>query len=202
MASSDYLTKRNAYSYPAVGLSGCLECWTEISFPSTYQLDCYQNTLLMSDQNEETVLGYLSTIFWGYYSGKDQKIRSGRAQGKVRLALDGKDRKDNARMRGVKDRGVDSVAHEIRASSRRLMSDRYAEALELLCNLPQLRPAFASKVCAFLAPTRCGVIDSVIVKNYPRFGFSVDGSGYVANTPKNRRTTLGIVLFCKSKLTN
>lgn len=99
----------------------------------------------------------------------------------------------------MRDIGVDFAAQEIRASSGKLMSDRYAEALELLCNLPQLRSAFASKVCAFLAPARCGVIDSVIVKNYPRFGFSVDGNGYVANTPKNRSNYAGYCTFLQEQ---
>jgi len=79
------------------------------------------------------------------------------------------------------------------------MSDRYAEALGLLCDLPQLRPAFASKVCAFLAPTKCGVVDSVMVKNYPRFGFSVDGDGYVTNTSKNRSNYAGYCSFLQEQ---
>jgi hypothetical protein len=199
IAFSEYVAKRNAYSYPAVGLSGCIDCWAEVDFVSTHQLDCHQRRLLLSDANEQTVLGYLSTIFWGYYSGKDNAIHSDRAKGKVRLALDGKDRRRNGRMRGVKDVGIDSVAQEIRTAFASLMSDQYAEALRRLCGLPQLRVAFASKVCAFLIPAKCGVADSVIAESYPRFGFSVDDNGDVKNTADNRRNYAAYCSFLQEQ---
>lgn len=186
MELSEYVARRNAYSYPAVALGGRLDSWREVSFSSTRQLDCHQNSLLLSGENERTVLGYLSTIYWGYYSGKDQAKRSERARGRVRLALDGKDRKNSGRMRGVTDRGIDFVAQQIRTAFDSLMSDKYTEALELLCDLPQLELAFASKVCAFLAPEKCGVIDKVIARKYPCFGFSVHPDGRVKNTGSNR----------------
>jgi hypothetical protein len=187
IAFTEYVAKRNAYSYPAVGLCGGIDRWEEVLFATTHQLDCHQKHLLMSNENEQIVLGYLSTIFWGYYSGKDNAIRSARVQSKVELAFGGKDRRNNGRMRGVRDRGVDSVAQEIRAAFDSLTADRYAEALHGLCGLPQLKVAFASKVCAFLIPAKCGVADSVIAKSYPRFGFSIDENGNVKNTTDNRR---------------
>jgi hypothetical protein len=199
MAPNGYMTARKAYSYPAVGLSGCLNCWNEVPFDSTHQLDEYQNHLLLSDENEQTVLGYLSTIFWGYYSGKDKAIHPERARGKVRLALDGKDRKSNGKIRGVRDRGVDVVAQEIRTAFSSLKLDQYAEALRQLCDLPQLGLAFASKVCAFLAPAKCGVIDSVIARKYPCFGFSVDDHDIVKNTSDNRSNYAGYCSFLQKQ---
>jgi hypothetical protein len=199
MAFSKYVAKRNSYSYPAVGLRGHINCWTEVHFASTHQLDCHQKHLLLSDENEQIVLGYLSTIFWGYYSGKDNAIRSARAQGRAQLALDGKDRRSNGRMRGVKDIGVDKVADEIRVAFDSLRSDYYAEALGRLCGLPQLRVAFASKVCAFLIPAKCGVADSVIAESYPGFGFSVDDNGNVRNTPDNRRNYAAYCSFLQEQ---
>jgi hypothetical protein len=60
--------------------------------------------------------------------------------------------------------------------------------VKLLCScLPQLGPVFASKVCAFLAPAKCGVIDSIIASKYPQFGFSIDSKGYVKGTATNIR---------------
>ena len=199
IAFSEYVTRRKAYSYPAVGLSGCLSCWNEVSFHSTQQLDGDQYQLLLSDENDQVVLGYLSTIFWGYFSGKNKATHPERAQGKVRLALNGKDRNRNGRIRGVKDRGIDFVALEIRAAFASLKSDQYAESLRRLCDLPQLKLAFASKVCGFLAPTRCGVIDSVMAHNYPCFRFSVDDNDIVKNTSANRTNYAGYCSFLQEQ---
>ena len=102
-------------------------------------------------------------------------------------------------MRGVKDIGVDSVAQEIRTAFASLMSDQYAEALRRLCGLPQLRVAFASKVCAFLIPSKCGVVDSVIAESYPCFGFSVDDNGNVRNTADNRRNYAAYCSFLQKQ---
>jgi len=55
----------------------------------------------------------------------------------------------------------------------------------VLYELPQLGPAFASNVCAFLAPARCGVIDSNIAGNYVQFDFLVDDKGNVKRTSGN-----------------
>ena len=52
---------------------------------------------------------------------------------------------------------------------------------------PLTRAAFASKVCAFLAPTKCGVIDFNIAENYSQFGFSVDPKGNVKKTSDNTK---------------
>jgi len=189
MMPLEYLAKRNAYWYPAVGLAGCLEYWREVPFSSTHQMDCHHKELLVSGENEKTVLGYLSTIFWGYYGGQNRVIRPERAQGKARLALDGTERKKKTRVErimGARDVGLDFVAGKICAAHECLTSDHYGDALKLLSELPQLGFAFASKICAFLAPAKCGVIDSVIARRYPQFGFSVDKGGYVKNTSSNR----------------
>ena len=52
--------------------------------------------------------------------------------------------------------------------------------------MPGLQIAFASKVCAFIDPEKCGVIDSVIAERYPEFNFAVDNNGIVKNTVGNR----------------
>jgi hypothetical protein len=50
---------------------------------------------------------------------------------------------------------------------------------------PQLKFAFASKVCAFILPEKCGVVDSVIVAAHPQLGFEVDPRGYVRKNKAN-----------------
>lgn len=104
------------------------------------------------------------------------------------MALNGKDIvKDGKfqRRRGVIDWGVDFVADAIRIASAHIRADQYSEALKLLRHLPQLGIPFASKICTFLVPEKCGVIDSVIAEKYPAFGFSVTGKGYVKNSSSN-----------------
>jgi hypothetical protein len=124
-------------------------------------------------------MGYLSTVFWGYYSGQDGVLRVPRAQSRVRLALIG--------IRDGRIGGVERAGCTIRDALDLLDSNRCGDALSLLSELPQLRPAFASKVCAFLAPTKCGVIDSIIAAKYRQFGFSTDRYGNVHKTASNLR---------------
>jgi len=181
MSLPEYVTRRNQYRYPRVGLGGSLERWEELSFPSTHLLDCHHNQLLLSDRDDQIVLGYLSTIFWGHYVGKGNLPNPRRAEARVRRSLYGESRKGC-----VQSKGVRPIAYQIRATFANITSDRYAEALELLCGLPQLWPTFASKVCAFLAPEKCGVVDRVTASKYPCFGFSVDGGGYVTGGLSNR----------------
>src|SRR2546422_8860798 len=96
MTPSEYLRMRNAYLYPAVGLAGSLESWRQVPFSSTCQMDCHHNELLVSHENVKTVLGYLSTIFWGHYSGQDRIVRSTWAEVMARVVLRGSHNRKSA----------------------------------------------------------------------------------------------------------
>jgi hypothetical protein len=202
MTPADYLRNRNGYFYPAVGLIGTFLNYRQKKFLSTEELDQHQNRLLSHESNENVVLGYLSTIYWGHYSGKDRIERPERALGKVRLARDGRDRErmgKRERIKGVRDIGLDAVAATVREAIDQLAGDRYGEALELLSSLPQLQVAFGSKVCAFLAPRKCGVIDSVIAEKNPGLGFLLDKSGIVKNIKSNRDSYRPYCLFLQDQ---
>ncbi|CAB3709740.1 hypothetical protein [Achromobacter aegrifaciens] len=178
---------RNEYAYPAMALTGTLSDLGQIVFDSTSKLDQYQKELLHSDDDNQAVLGYASALFWGHVSGQDRRLRSERALGKVLLALNGVDRIVKGkpqRMRGANDFGIDVVARHIRDAKYCLQTDDYASALKTLNCLPQLKIAFSSKVCAFLAPEKCGVIDSVIAEKFPQFGFEV-AEGFVKSNVAN-----------------
>lgn len=167
--------RRNAYGYPAVCLTGDLKLLEEVEFASTRELDEHLNRLLRSDLDDEVIAGYLGVIFWGFASGADGKDRRPRAHARVRLAQNGMDRVvlgKSQRIRGIADLGVQYVAGNIRGAIRKLDNEEYSEALKDLIQLPQAKMAFASKVCAFISPDKCGVIDTVIVNNYPQLGFS------------------------------
>ncbi|MBU2858386.1 hypothetical protein HF289_16485 [Acidithiobacillus ferrooxidans] len=186
--SQQMQTQRNAYAYPTVALGGALGNFTVENFPGTQTLDQYLNELLSSPSDESRVLGYLSVIFWGHYSGQDGRIRQERAFGKVGLAYNGQNRvvRDRPqRMRGVLDIGVGVAAGYISTAANHIQNNEFAYALATLSRLPQLQIAFASKVCAFINPQQCGVIDSVIAENHPRFGFTLV-NGYVQNNVQNR----------------
>jgi hypothetical protein len=188
MTTAEYLSRRNAYSYPAVGLDGTLKNYSEWTFKSDRALESHHRDLLRSVDDREVVLGYLSVIYWGHYSGKDGVARAARAMGKVRLAWNGADRvvkQKSQRMQGVKDLRVNHAAAIVREATKLVDSKKYGEALKELSALPQLNFAFASKICAFLLPERCGVVDSVIAKKWQRFGFQVDGKGFVRSNSHN-----------------
>jgi hypothetical protein len=181
---------RNNYDYPAVALDGNLGQFNVVHFGSMTALDNYIHNLIVSPDQHEKILGYLSVIFWGFYSGQDGVIRENRALGRVNLAYNGRDRVvrgNRQRIRGVIDHGFDVVTNHINCAIRFIEQDQYSDALMSLSNLPQLQVAFASKVCAFIDPNKCGVIDSVIASKYPSFGFAINDDGIVTNTNANRQ---------------
>ena len=177
MTLEEFVANRNAYSYPAVELGGSIESWNQVDFLSTRQMDRHHHELLTSQEDTKAVLGYFSAVSWGYFSGQDGVLRVARAHSRVRLAL-----------KGIGDGrigGVEGAGRKIQAASGLLESHRCGEALSLLWELPQLGPAFASKVCAFLAPTKCGVVDSIIAAKYQQFGFCTDTKGNVKKSASN-----------------
>jgi len=188
ITAAEYVARRNAYAYPAVGLGGCLINLAHRTFLSIRSMENHHRFLLRSQDDESAVLGYLSVIYWGHYSGQDGIPRGARALGKVRLAEDGKDRHKNGkveRIRGVADIGIAVVAERIREATALVDLGKYANAMKVLFELPQLKFAFASKVCAFLLPEQCGVVDSIIADAHRQFGFEVDANGYVRNNSAN-----------------
>jgi len=175
MTSDEFRKAREAYAYPVVGLSGGLNDWELVWFSSTRQMDYHHHELLVAGENASVVFGYVSTVFWGHFSGQDGRIRKERANKRAEMARD-----------KIVNLGIELASAGIRTALDFINSDRCGDALRVLCELPQLGPAFASKVCAFLAPAKCGVIDSNIASRYPQFGFSVDGNDNVKGTADNR----------------
>jgi hypothetical protein len=137
MTCNEYQDRRNSYAYPAVALRGLCADPVVVDFGSTTAMDEYLCALLLSDEAEEKVLGYLSVVFWGFYSGQDGQIRKERALGKVALAWNGKDRQVNGRtqrMRGVLDLGIECVAGRISEATQRIAANNFSEALRTLQN--------------------------------------------------------------------
>ena len=61
----------------------------------------------------------------------------------------------------------------------------HGNAVIALSELRQLKFAFASKVCAFLLPEKCSVIDSVGADHHRQLGLEVDGGSYVRRNNTN-----------------
>lgn len=183
----DFKKGRDAYSYPLVGLTGTVSDYHHATFPSSRALEEHHARLLGSNMEDEVLLGYLSTLYWGHFSGANGKTNAGRARARVRMALYGQTRNRKgqlSRSRGVRDIGRTHAVSVIRKAKELIDSQQFGKAVQALCTLPQLGFAFASKIIAFLAPARCAVIDSVIVKKYPNYGFHLQGK-YVSQVREN-----------------
>ncbi|NNJ18978.1 hypothetical protein CSV86_029665 [Pseudomonas putida CSV86] len=178
---------REAYSYPFVALTGTLGQHNHIEFDTSSELDAYHHQLLRSTRDEQSVLGYLSVLYWGHYSTSKGTTNRNRALSKVQAAIYGSNiiRKGvKSRRRGLVDLPPGQAARLIREAITLVDSARYGEAIRVLCALPQLKFAFASKILAFVSPSTCGVIDSVIAEKNPEFGFKLSGK-YVSTVLQN-----------------
>lgn len=180
---------REAYSYPPVGLTGTIGRHVHIEFNASSQLDEHHGQMLRSTQDEQVLLGYLSVLYWGHYSTSTGRTNSARALSKVQAAVNGSNyiRLGVAcRRRGLIDFTPSEAVRLLREATRLVDLGRFGEAVRVLCALPQLQFAFASKVVAFLAPSTCGVIDSVVAQKQPAFGFKLQGR-YVSAVNENFR---------------
>lgn len=188
--------KRSAYSYPTISIQGKFPNLSILKFTSTEKMDYYHQSLLLSASDEDVVLGYLGVIFWGFYSGKDGILREERAFSRLKIAYNGGTRirkNKEIKITGVIDIGIESLAKKIRNALLSIKNNKIDEALEKLMELPQLEIAFASKLCAFLSPQKCGVADSVIASNYPKFNFDVNKTG---NIKKNKNNIANYKSYC------
>lgn len=132
--------------------------WTENSRGpySSSSLDDFHCSLLHSESDEELFHGLLSTIFWGFASGADGRIRTGRALERCRWILEG--RLNSA------PQNADEVLSHLRNSRELLRAGRISEALLESAKIKFLGMSFASKVLAFMSPQTLAVYDDVISK--------------------------------------
>lgn len=186
---SQMQAQRNTYRYPAVALQGAPGGLTHTDFHSTRALDSYFNGLLRSANNHDKLLAYLGIIYWGHYSGQTSRTTPSRAMAKANLAYSGQTRIHKGRtqrMRGVVDITLGTTTTLLNSAAASIAAHRYGEAVGILTDLPGIGFAFATKICAFLDPEKCGVADSLIASKYPGFGFAQDAKGYITNTATNR----------------
>lgn len=178
--------RRNAYRYPAVALLGAPGNLTHTNFNPTRDLDSHFHRLLRSHNENDKLLGYLGIIYWGHYSGAAGGITPERAMSKALLAYNGQTRTRHMRCVLDVDIGLGTAAEWIDDAAASLAQNEYGYAVRTLANLPGIGFAFATKICAFLDPERCGVADSVIADSHPGFGFELDAGQNIKNTVGNR----------------
>lgn len=179
-------TQRNAYRYPAVALLGPPGNLTHTDFNSTRDLDSHFHRLLRSNNENDKLLGYLGIIYWGHYSGAAGRTTRGRAMSKTLLAYNGQTRTGQMRCVLDADIGLGGAAEWIDDAAASIAQNEYGYAVRTLAVLPGIGFAFATKICAFLDPERCGVADSVIAERHPDFGFALDAGQNIKNTVGNR----------------
>jgi hypothetical protein len=183
----EFKKSREAYAYPTVGLRGTVAQHAHTAFATSSQLDHYHHQLLRSNEDDCVLMGYLSVLYWGHYSGSNGRTNAARALSKVRTAINGANflhRGQPRRRRGLVDFAPGEAVGLIRQAIRLVDAGDFAGAIRVLCELPQLQFAFASKVVAFLAPDKCGVIDSVIARKFTQYGFKLR-AGYVSLVKEN-----------------
>ena len=183
----DYKQDREGYMYPCVGLKNEDGARAPIAFSTTTKLDEYHRNLLRSKVDDECLLGFLSVLYWGHYSGASGVIKSDRAFSKVTLAMNGKGytrKGQHQRIRGLVDYPLGRAVALLRCAVSEIDQGMLGQSIYTLCALPQIQFAFASKIAAFISPEKCGVIDSVIVEKMPSLGFALR-DGYITNVKGN-----------------
>lgn len=123
---------------------------------SSVELDHYHQTMLISGNDDDLIVGFLSVIFWGYVSGSDGIVRTSRALGKVRSFRDG-------RAHQTPTTKIDLL--QCLNKARELVAQKdYGKALYQLMSVKYLGISFASKVCMFMNPSQTAIYDSVIAE--------------------------------------
>lgn len=171
MSPKQFVEARNRYAYSLVGLS---ERGHEV-FQSSQGLESFHYKLLSSDKAPEVLQGYLSTIYWGWYSGRDQNPNPNFAMSKV----------TSARAKLGSNETQQACVSILRSAHSLLRKRHFGPAVLLLTNLPQIRFSFATKLCSFFEPQSCGVADRLIAEYRPNFGFLIDNKGYVTSAIEN-----------------
>jgi hypothetical protein len=161
-------------------------------FGTTKSLETHHYHLLHSQEPLQQILGYLSVVYWGFFSGQNHVENPRRAMGKVQLARDGHEPPEW--QMGILEMGLDAAAMCIDQANANLRDDKLLAALNSVLPLPGAGVAFASKVCTFMSPTKCGILDSVIAIRYPDLSFGLR-DGVVTNTIRNRNS---YVTYCEA----
>ena len=121
-------------------------------------LDAFHTGLFSDIGNEASLLhGLASTVFWGYASGTDGRLRPERALAKVNMLRDGR--------RGKKVAGPqehDKLIGYLKEGVKQAREGKFEEALLALMQIKFLGMSFASKVAMFANPSGAAVYDAVI----------------------------------------
>jgi hypothetical protein len=172
-----YKAGRDSYSYPPGRLirsqeSGSIKLteslYVSALFPtkiqwqkqrsnfSSKELDQYHNSLLLSNNIEDVVLGVCSVQFWGYLSGKNGAMSEGRALARTHWFLNGRE--------GEQGNSATEIYNKVVSARKFIHLLKIKEALRELMSLRYLGMSFASKVLAFISPEKCAVYDSLIAE--------------------------------------
>lgn len=136
------------YSYPPAAVR---RDWTDFQFGSVRDLEESLRGLLSSALAADVRHGYVNVVFWGFASGADGQSTIPRARARAQKAHEASN-----------DAGIADVVSKVRTA---LAAGDICWAVEQADALPQIGFSFATKICAFLDPEQCGVLDSVVARN-------------------------------------
>lgn len=146
---------------------------------SSLQLDNFHSQLLTSDSDDDLKHGLLSVVFWGFASGKDNRIRERRALARAKWHVHGK----------VNDppQDLNEVLNHLITARTFLYNSRTGDALIEITKIKYLGLAFGSKILAFMNPRIAGVYDKVIsehLANHPSADMRNMGGGTAATSKR------------------
>jgi len=168
----EYINGRNAYEYPAIGLSATeilnnVENWADVykqqDFNTSLDLDNHHNSLLLSKNDNDILLGIYSVMYWGY-------ITSG-AKSRIRCNWLSVGNATNNQL-SLKHMGKTAAIDIIRNSESYLKNSKYSDALMEIRKLPHVGVSFGTKFLAFIDPENVGILDDKITRHLASDSFS------------------------------
>ncbi len=168
----EYVKGRCAYHYPATGLvAGTildnLSAWSTIykpkNFDTTLKLDQYHNEKLLSETDDDVLLGVFSVMYWGYLTSGNKSI--------IRCDWLAKGNAKNPK-HCLMHLGRDHAIKAIRDSAEFLSRKKYADALTCIRRLPHVGVSFGTKYLAFIDPENVGILDDKIARHISSGSFS------------------------------
>jgi hypothetical protein len=121
---------------------------------SSFDLDEFHRALLNSGNDEESMHGLLSVVFWGFASGTEGRITAERALARCSAIISGRE--------NAKPQASEEVISHLATTHDLLNKNRISDALQEGMKIKFLGMSFASKVIAFMNPSIAAVYDDVI----------------------------------------
>ena len=129
---------------------------------TSWDLDDYHKRLLNSGDTDDRFLGVVSVVYWGYRA-RSSGSKTGNAEERARWMILGRSDKRKGHLAPT-DRHFVSEQVAKAKSCLAESKDPLKKAIQELTKIKFISLSFASKLLAFMDPTHCAVLDSVVRK--------------------------------------